>query len=878
MIKITALDKIYRSKKRSKCKALDNINLTFGDTGLVFVLGKSGSGKSTLLNLIGGLDNITHGKIEVDGNDLSKFKENDFCNYRNTHVGFIFQDYHLIDELTVYENIIFSLNLRKIEDRERVLNALKVVDLDGYAERYPTELSGGEQQRIAIARAIVKNPRIILADEPTGNLDTNTATSIINLLKSLSRECLIIIVSHNINDANKYADRIIELKKGQVISDKSRNPCFADKAVLENGELYYPYDKTLDDEDVEIINEGLKTGRMSKFVRQFDKFIPTPPQEIESKNVELNKTTLPFKKEIKFSALFLKNKVFSIALSSFMVAAIMIIMALAQTIIAFDGNDIISEEMIESDFAGILVQKATTEADRMLYGNSQRYFKHVTQGDINAFRKAGYEGDIYELNSYELCLHSSAVQGFAGIYPTYLQQSLYIKSTLGTLKVDEEFLRQKFGTLEYVARVDKFDPAGVIITDYVADSILKYNEAYRGLSYEDLLGEYSYNSYVRGYINGIIKTDYAQKYKGLFDDFYSGNYEKFSELRTDERFLNFSDAVYEKYGYCFSLNENFEKSFIENEHLDVIYHHQLTFNGVPYINSQYIIMDEDTLQSYPNLADIDLAPNEVVMNISTYNKIFGTDLKYPEGIHDFEPHTVKLAYYYRDDYKLENCAFEQEIVIKKVTTHATYTFIASDELYEKFQELSMFSKGLYFDSNKNIGAVISTADKLDFTTTTMLVQGIYTMTRAVEVFIPIFEIVAVVLCLAVVFVLINFSSKMINDKMHEIGIMKALGAKNKSIIVIFGLQVLLIAVLTCIMSTIGYYAVIGLANDVLVDSLKELATGSGHVVPELEFLIFKGNVAIVNCLLVFFLSFVSMIAPIVKIKAIKPVKIIKSKE
>ena len=166
MIKITSLNKIYKSKKRKICHAVKNINLTLPDTGLVFVLGKSGSGKSTLLNLIGGLDNLSGGSIIVDGNDLSCFSESRFCDYRNSHVGFIFQDYHLVDELTVYENIVLSLNLRRVEDKELVSVALAKVDLAGYEDRYPTELSGGEQQRVAIARAIVKKPRIILADEP----------------------------------------------------------------------------------------------------------------------------------------------------------------------------------------------------------------------------------------------------------------------------------------------------------------------------------------------------------------------------------------------------------------------------------------------------------------------------------------------------------------------------------------------------------------------------------------------------------------------------------------------------------------------------------------------------------------------------------------
>ena len=180
MIEIKNVTKIYRAKKRGQHKALDNINLTLQDNGLVFVIGKSGSGKSTLLNLIGGLDSATAGNIVVDGNDITTYAEGQLSNYRSGHIGFIFQDYHLLDELTVAENICLSLDLVREEDNGRVAEALKKVGLDGYQDRYPNELSGGEQQRVAIARAIVKRPKLILADEPTGNLDNVTATAIIH--------------------------------------------------------------------------------------------------------------------------------------------------------------------------------------------------------------------------------------------------------------------------------------------------------------------------------------------------------------------------------------------------------------------------------------------------------------------------------------------------------------------------------------------------------------------------------------------------------------------------------------------------------------------------------------------------------------------------
>lgn len=144
MIEIKNITKIYKSKKKNNHKALDNVSITLPNNGLVFVIGKSGSGKSTLLNLLGGLDNTTSGSIIVDGNDITNYKEKDLANYRNNHIGFIFQDYHLLDELTVYENIVLSLNLNKLEDSGLVLEALDKVGLSGYQNRYPQELSGGE--------------------------------------------------------------------------------------------------------------------------------------------------------------------------------------------------------------------------------------------------------------------------------------------------------------------------------------------------------------------------------------------------------------------------------------------------------------------------------------------------------------------------------------------------------------------------------------------------------------------------------------------------------------------------------------------------------------------------------------------------------------
>ncbi len=187
-----------------------------------FILGKSGSGKSTLLNLIGGLDKPDSGEIIFDGKSFSSFTKKDYSYYRNNEIGFVFQDFNLIEDFNVYENINLAITLqndKKDVDRDKIIkDVLRSVGLEGYEKRNANELSGGQKQRIAIARAIVKNPSIILADEPTGNLDSETGEEIFTLLKELSKERLVIVVSHDKENAENYSDGIIEIKDGVIVS------------------------------------------------------------------------------------------------------------------------------------------------------------------------------------------------------------------------------------------------------------------------------------------------------------------------------------------------------------------------------------------------------------------------------------------------------------------------------------------------------------------------------------------------------------------------------------------------------------------------------------------------------------------------------------
>lgn len=217
MLQLRNITKTYRTGSNSVV-ALDNVSIDFPDKGLVFVVGKSGSGKSTLLNILGGLDKMDKGEIVINGKSTKDFSSSDFDAYRNYHIGFIFQEFNLIDDLSVKENIALALKIQsKGHDETTIDEALKLVNLEGLGYRSPRELSGGQKQRIAVARALVKNPNIILADEPTGALDSKTGYDLMSSLKTLSTDKLVIVVTHDAEMANVFGDEIIQLTDGHIL-------------------------------------------------------------------------------------------------------------------------------------------------------------------------------------------------------------------------------------------------------------------------------------------------------------------------------------------------------------------------------------------------------------------------------------------------------------------------------------------------------------------------------------------------------------------------------------------------------------------------------------------------------------------------------------
>ena len=223
MLEIKNISKSYVTGTFTQ-KALDNFSLKFRREEFVSILGQSGSGKTTLLNIIGGLDKYDEGDLIINDKSTKSFKGKDWDAYRNNCIGFIFQNYNLITHISILENIEMGMTLSGIgskEKREKALEALKKVGLEEHAHKKPNQLSGGQMQRVAIARALATDPDIILADEPTGALDSKTSQQIMKLIKEISKDKLVIMVTHNRQLAEEYSTRIVELKDGKLISDSN---------------------------------------------------------------------------------------------------------------------------------------------------------------------------------------------------------------------------------------------------------------------------------------------------------------------------------------------------------------------------------------------------------------------------------------------------------------------------------------------------------------------------------------------------------------------------------------------------------------------------------------------------------------------------------
>ena len=387
MLSIKNLTKIYKIKGGNDTVALDKVNIEFPEKGMVFLLGKSGSGKSTLLNLIGGLDFPTDGEIILKGRSSKDFSQSDFDSYRNTYIGFIFQEYNILNEFNVEQNIALAIELQgKKVTKEAVDNLLDQVDLNGFAKRKPNTLSGGQKQRIAIARALIKEPNIIMADEPTGALDSKTGEQVFETLKKLSADKLVIVVSHDRDFAERFGDRIIELKDGKILTDQTKHmvestPISDNVTIINDHAIKINDAKKLTKKDFDQLYESIKNSDGKVFISsgenadksmkvarisedgRSDEFKETG--DIEVKQYDPSQTTfirskMPVSKSTKMGLSSLKTKPVRLGFTMLLSVISFTMFGVASALMLYNSSHTYSEALRKTDYTAEVLQKSST--------------------------------------------------------------------------------------------------------------------------------------------------------------------------------------------------------------------------------------------------------------------------------------------------------------------------------------------------------------------------------------------------------------------------------------------------------------------------------------------------------------------------------------
>lgn len=771
MIELKNVSKVYKTKKGIQTKALDNINLKLGNAGMTFIVGKSGSGKSTLLNLLGGLDNVTSGEVLINNQNISKFKNRQYDAYRNTYIGFIFQEFNVLEQYNVYENIDLALRLQNKKSKPNEINdLLKKLGIENLEQRKINELSGGQKQRVAIARALIKNPQVILADEPTGNLDQSSSTQIFELLKEISKEKLVIVVSHDTEAANKYADRIIELSDGKIVNDTNK--------------------------------------------------IEEKPKE----ELNLKKSKLPISYSLKLAIKNLKVKPLKLLMTIILTAMALIFMGFTINILIFDKVNFITNTMEENEEFVYSVDK--TE----YYGMADYKLLELDDTDINSIQKITNSS----LNlSYRLYENSNLLTfefGDSKDNSDYFNSSPIITNYVEI--TDSKIINKLIGTLP---SNDKELVIHKYLADYMMKNgvVDSNNEIYKPSSYQDLisskhalkLGENQVT------ISGIVDDDnnLFKEYKNG-KDFPDYDF----DIYYNETYTALGDIVYVKgFTSAAKLNENKEivlgqmtiTSFMDQIELDKT--SEASAYNLKSLKQNIEIITKDGIQSVNSLNK-----NQVILSINDLKML---DTKYSEGLENYlkqhanEPYNQILNTYTKNylnstnfntlKLKMRKYNFETEntenININVIGVTLEDNSYVSNQYVEEYhpKTKSLDRVYIYDDNIKHLKEVFNNIKfngVRDFPNGTYYTYSVNHQTDLSNVIGTYQMIYIYVLVVSLIFTLFaillfsNFIGTSISYCKKEIGILRALGARTQDTLKIFTYESLIIGLISWLASVIGW--------------------------------------------------------------------------
>ncbi len=885
MIKVQDLTKIYKSKNRTNCMALDHVSFTLEDNGMVFVLGKSGSGKSTLLNLLGGLDGFEEGEIFFEDEKLSAFTQKDFYDYRCRHIGFVFQDFHLLEELTVEQNIALVFDLESADHGDRIQYALEKVGMTEYASRYPRELSGGQKQRVAMARAIAKNPEVILCDEPTGNLDADNSRQILNLLKEFSKTKLVIIVSHNIPDAETYADRILELRDGKIMRDEVRREGYSNAFdINEEGTLTLPYNKTLSTEQIENMVGGIRSGKVKKVVQNDDGFQKVKELEFRGRPYSRRNAGMSLKNTFRLTRIMMRNQYMRFLLTALTATLIVSCFSVFQSFLNYDVNNTLSNAMIENGFPVMAYQKGEVSGSEKSITTSNLI--HINEDDLAAFRATKYGDQMRILYSHTLPIQSDSgdtISKKISRNPRSNVANFYVYETYGVLACDRDFLTRVFGVngeLEVLAGDISQPNKGIIITDYVADGIIMGNpESYP--DYDSIIGNfYNPKGNEYGRIDAIVETHYEDEYSDLKNRMdqmrKDGDTEGLKDLAATDEFLRFAERVQLLLGVSYTFSKDYIADTATSTDFGIVsYAGKMSFriNGVegPASFSPQIA-DESNYKKYSTdtKAPEAINPGEVVMGTTLYSSVMAAN-GLDASTENFEPFDITMIYRSRNGEEIGTRTYRVIGVVK----NSTSGFYLDTQDYLSARELTISPYALYFDDPHSASVLNDVAASRSFVVSNVENDTATRLNRLIITFSDLFRMFEAFLLAICVAYLAAFGANVIQRNKYQIGIIKSLGGKTNQLARIFLTQLLVVGAMIFALSGVGIWAATGVANNILMTSMK---THMDIDIFHYEIIDFFPDLAAIDLVLVVLLTIISSLVPLIAVHKIKPINIIKAKE
>lgn len=853
MLEIKNLRKVYEDAS-GKCVALDDISFSLPSKGMVFIVGKSGCGKTTLLNAIGGLDSFTSGEIFVNKKPLSKFSVNELDNYRNATVGFIFQDFCLIDRMNVINNIKMSLKVQNNKKKIDYNKLLEKFGLKGLGHRYPTQLSAGQKQRVSIARAIVKDPDIILADEPTGNVDEKTSEQVLEILKEISNERLVVIISHNLDEAQKFADRIIEMSDGKIISDKSINPTSTDKLIIKKDEIILPGNGIIDDEDVFNINKKIieRKGDV-KIIQSQQRFIEKN-HEIDHIEVPIKKVKMGFLSYFDFAGFFFKKKI---------VFNIFIILLITFVTSVFSICEILGFSNYDNEFNRVTQERNYIDVNPS-YDKKTNILDKIDETSLDEIANK-HDVDIDYIYNATIETYNSKSSLVVSAYynpnrtNTDIFTNGYVKETTGVAVTSLDRLKKRFNNYEVVAGEIKQTGSGVIITDYIADCILKLNnENYK--TYQDIVdGGYISNKLD---VDAIIKTDFYERFPNFFENCL--------EYKKDE---SVKHNVMNTYSYCYSLNPNFKKDyyndFKNSSKPKVIVPHNV------FINSQ----GTNKGSNFGYYFDKNIAEDEIYMDYAYYNKYFNANYN-----------QKNLDTFVMDFIQIELLNPNKEVILSKqfkitklfVREHHYGNFYLSMSYYDQLFEPLFFAYSISVDTSKGhcyyfVEELYKIKDtKWEFSSHELHLM--YSTLELFSTFYEVFKFVSYLLITAIFLIIILNSNTIIKQNVYEIGLMKAYGVKTKELVIIFTLQMILSSLFVCGLLYFSSKVFIDFADQLLKGGVLAYLNKTSNIYQyHYDAFVFSDAYFFFNILIISLSTIISVVVPILAIRRIKPLKIIKTR-